>query len=591
MQKFFGAVSFILLAFVCVAAQAGSVEFVLSSRETTVGIPVHGQLTIENATDYEQPTLPDVDGLTIKLSPFPSTSSFTQIINGKTTSKQIVSFACEVTPVRAGEFTIPSFDVIVDGRKCSTSPVTLAVNKTQGGDSLLFVEISGDINKAYVGQQMTLTLKIYLKPFYSTRFRRQLTEREMASSIDFNRSTWGLFTDTIHELRSLPQGTEVLRKDSEGNSRNYYLYEFECKYDTNKPGRLLGENINIIVNYPVKLVPVNDFFNDRLRVESRPVSAQASVSDIEILPVPLKGRPSLFNGAVGNYELTTKAVPAEVSVGDPITLTLIVSGIGRLNELPAPELRKIPELIQDFKVPNEPLAGVVKDNAKYFVTSIRPVSDKVAMIPSIPLTFFDPTTGKFSTVSSEPIRIKVKPVEKFTLRKVVSAAPVEKHVDRLTETNIGIYANETDVTKLLPSDEYYVDGVELVIFAAGPAVVLLGLLLKLYMWLMGSESAKRRRNAGRAARGVLSSAETADDVEAAVLRFVADRACKPVAGMTRGEAVAEMKARRWPQNVIDAADEFLGRCEHLRYSGGGVAALDELKKQARKCLREMDRQK
>lgn len=581
----------ILLAWVFVSAQAANVDFVLSSKETTVGVPVPAQITIENATDYEQPTLPEVDGLTMRMSQFPSTSSFTQIINGRTTSKQIVSFACEVTPTRTGEFTIPSFDVIVDGKKCSTSPVTLAVNKSDGSDSLLFVEITGNVKKAYVGQQIELKLKIYLKPFYSKRYRRQLMPSEMVTMIDFNRSNWGMFTDTLRQLRAAPQGTEVLRKDSEGSSRSYYLYEFDCKYDTSKPGKLTGCDINIIVNYPIRLVPVSDFFPNRLQVESNPISAQATVSDIEILPVPKKDRPAPFNGAVGNYVLTAQALPLEVSVGDPITLTLVISGHGRLDELPAPELQKVPELVQNFKVPNEPLAGVVKDGLKYFTTSIRPLSEKVNMIPAILLTFFDPQTGKFTTVSSLPIPIKVKPVEKFTLQNVVSATPVEKHVEKLTETKIGIYANETEMGKLIPHGENYVDGAALIALAAGPVLVLLGLLIKLYSRLMGSEKARRRRNAGRAAKAVLSSAQAPDDVEAAILRFVADRAGRPVAGMTRGEAVAEMTSRAWQQDVVRSADELMGQCEHLRYSGGGVAAMDELKKNAQKCLREMDRQK
>jgi hypothetical protein len=131
----------------------------------------------------------------------------------------------------------------------------------------------------------------------------------------------------------------------------------------------------------------------------------------------------------------------------------------------------------------------------------------------------------------------------------------------------------------------------LIALAAGPALAMLGLLIKLYSQLMGSEKSRRRRNAGRAAKGVLSSAKTADDVEAAILRFVADKSGKPVAGMTRGEAVFEMRSRNWSQDVIRAADELMGECEHARYAGGGVATIDELKKKAQKCLREMDGQK
>jgi hypothetical protein len=50
----------------------------------------------------------------------------------------------------------------------------------------------------------------------------------------------------------------------------------------------------------------------------------------------------------------------------------------------------LPELTEDFKVPDEPLAGVVQDDAKLFTVSIRLRREGVVQIPGISPSFFDP---------------------------------------------------------------------------------------------------------------------------------------------------------------------------------------------------------
>ena len=73
---------------------------------------------------------------------------------------------------------------------------------------------------------------------------------------------------------------------------------------------------------------------------------------------------------MGRYGITVQAQPAEVSVGDPITVVIDIrdrtSG-SRLDVLQPPILEATPELAEKFRIPTDPLAGEVYGDTKRFV--------------------------------------------------------------------------------------------------------------------------------------------------------------------------------------------------------------------------------
>ena len=87
-----------------------------------------------------------------------------------------------------------------------------------------------------------------------------------------------------------------------------------------------------------------------------------------------------------------------------------------------PPLVDLPQLTADFKVTNEPLAGVVEGDTKIFTTSIRPRRAGIMEIPAIPLSYFDPASEQFVTVQSEPIRIEVVAAERLAVGSIVGSA-------------------------------------------------------------------------------------------------------------------------------------------------------------------------
>ena len=422
------------------SAFAGDVSMSLSSREAYVGSPIQLMISINNASDYEQPTLPQIDGIEIRSAGTPSQSSQVTIINGRRSESRSVMLRYLITPRRAGTFEIPPLTFKVDGKDVKTEAIKMIATKSETGD-LLFVEIDGKKEKVFVGQPLDLALRIYIKPYRDQEKEITLSEGDMWNMIS-DHTSWGSFQNRIEEMaknRQRPGGKEVLHDNGQGEERAYYMYEINAKVYPTKAGKISGDDLQIVVNYPTALGrsrdPFDRFFDDspfggsfmsspfsnRLSVTSvRPVVAEATVDTTEVLPVPMEGRPSDYRGAVGQYNIVSQASPVNVHAGDSITLNLGIVGTGPMELVQAPPLSELPEL-NNFKVSNQPLAGYAKGDSKVFSTTIRPRHAGITEIPAIPFSFFNPETEKFETVHSAPIAITVEKAESLALDAIVGA--------------------------------------------------------------------------------------------------------------------------------------------------------------------------
>ncbi len=312
----------------------------------------------------------------------------------------------------------------------------------------MFVEIEGKQDSIYVGQPLELTLKIWLRPFRDKDRQIVLSEGDMWNLIA-NETSWGIFAERMKELaesNQRPGGEEVLREDNSGQSRSYYLYEVDATIYPQRPGKIDGQDVQIVMRYPTALGqsrdPMSSLFGDdafpfrsrlfdddmfaspfsrnRLSVTSvRPIVADAVVQAIQVKPIPTAGRPADYRGAVGQYKIVTEASPTRVKAGDPITLHVGVAGNGPMDLVQAPPLADLSSLTKSFKVPDEPLAGFVDGSQKVFSTSIRPRSETVTEIPPIPMSYFDPNEEKFVTVYSDPIKIEVEKSDTLALNAIV----------------------------------------------------------------------------------------------------------------------------------------------------------------------------
>jgi hypothetical protein len=138
------------------------------------------------------------------------------------------------------------------------------------------------------------------------------------------------------------------------------------------------------------------------RTETRPVDLPVEKAVIQIKSLPETGKPAGFSGAVGRFGFQVSALPLEVHPGDPVTLTMTVSGDGNFDRVMAPSL-PANEL---FRLYGEPVRKQ-EDRAVRFEQVISPRTADVLEIPAIAFTFFDTQSRQYRTVTSAPIPITV----------------------------------------------------------------------------------------------------------------------------------------------------------------------------------------
>lgn len=137
--------------------------------------------------------------------------------------------------------------------------------------------------------------------------------------------------------------------------------------------------------------------------EPRRVTLSSSPLQLIILPLPAKGRPADFNGATGRFSVIMTARPTLVRVGDPVTVTTEIRGVGNLDNIPCPTFqppgfraypattRRHPDHLSCEHVLIPGLAGP---------TELRgPI-----------LSYFDPEEGMYHRASSPAVDIQVTPL-------------------------------------------------------------------------------------------------------------------------------------------------------------------------------------
>ena len=578
----------------------GTAQQTTSVTEGYAGSSIPIDITIKDASEWEPPVMPAVEGLEIERVAG-SQSSMTQIRNGVRTDSSQITYTFLILAEKPGTYKIPSFPIMVDGQSLQSRPVTLIFRPSENL-GLLRAEISGNPDRLIQGESTVLTLQIMVKQFTDATYDISPDAREMWSLIDPN-SDWGSFTETMVEMytnRRVPRGRIQTLRDEDGNRENYYLYDVQAEVRPNATGPLDVSDIRIRINYPVSLLRERSFFGPSLKIDQvRTITTNATCRGVEVAPLPSEGRPALFNGAVGRFEITTTASPTTVAVGDPITLIMTITDKGvtpfDMDVLPAPELHRMTELDEDFRVPREDLAGVANGRKKTFTQTIRARRDDVTSIPPISYAFFDPSRETYATSQSTPILLEVSPSETINSSDIAGAGANLAPSGNLHSVTGGLLANYTGSERLLankagPGTLWF-----LILLLAPPLVLLTiaGARQGLQGHLADPERVRSRR-AARQSLINLSSVDTLPESEqnAAVIEalctYVADRTGQNSAGFMRGDAITTLRRCGTEESLIQEVDQLISQCERLQYAGAVEGDLSTIGKDAEALIRRLE---
>ena len=204
-------------------------------------------------------------------------------------------------------------------------------------------------------------------------------------------------------------------------------------------------------------------FSSELRLPSEPI-------EIDVLALPDEGRPHDYTGLVGSFSINAWLKETSAKKGEPLTLTVSISGRGNLHNIPkpaAPDLAGF-ELYEPETGDEFDLTASGSGGSRNFTYILIPKKAGELSIGEFASNYFDPVKKDFRQIATKEIKLDVKPGEKST---ATPAMETRREVEKLSS---GIKHIKPDVTELKEEGiPYYTRE----IFYLYPAAVIAALVL------------------------------------------------------------------------------------------------------------------
>ncbi|MBI5150700.1 MAG: protein BatD [Candidatus Omnitrophica bacterium] len=396
------------------AVFAQDIRFTAEVDQTKIALGSSAQLTltVEGAQDIQPPAISPVDGLDIRyLGPATRVS----IVNGQySTSK---SFMYSILPLKVGRFTIPSLTIDITGKTYPSEPVIIEVVDAPGA-------VAGQIPQGQSAgegaqeEEATVSLqdrvflalkvpkdKVYLNEPLPVKILLFISSVQVADVRFPELSQAGI------DVAKIPQPQQY---DQVINGVRYHIAEFDTTVYPTRVGELTLGPAKLECNLVVRTSSApgrsplgggvfnDDFFNSFFdRYEKRPLTLQSKTTTLTVLPLPEEGKPAGFTGAVGQFHFEATASPSEVNVGDPITIKMNLAGKGNIKAATPPAYIRV----EQFKVYDPQIKE--EDGSKKLEQVLIPESDQLTQIPGVQFSYFDPSLGRYQTISKGPFPITV----------------------------------------------------------------------------------------------------------------------------------------------------------------------------------------
>jgi hypothetical protein len=356
-------------------------------------------------TDCEpdgDPALPKVDGLQFGR---PSQSSEMNMVNFSVTRR--FSLVFPVRPGKRSPITIPAFEVKTDKGSITVKAATFTVGDATVGTSGLAVN---DVASARI---TTPRASFWAGEIFPVTYNLNIVRRyyhSIATNVDWPAAP------LVTEDWSKPELNETLLR-----GERFVALQQTTRAYVKSPGNYTVKPATQMVNLMVGTSGFGLF--SQPTVEQRAIES----SPLELSIKPLPAAPPAFSGAVGEFSFTSKVVPVTAAVGEPVTWTIELAGTGNW-----PDIAGLPEreVSSDFQVVQPKSKRTMKDNALFEGT----LTEDVVLVPTRPgtyrlapvrFTYFDPKSGTYKTVASEPVTVTITGISAPVPAPAGSGAPVQ----------------------------------------------------------------------------------------------------------------------------------------------------------------------
>lgn len=510
----------------------------------------------------------------------PNQSTRMQIINGQMSASR--SYSYYLQPRKIGKFTIGPASVNIGGNIFRSNSITLEVLKASVNQSArsqnelsdpstdkniaenLFIRAEIDKSSAYVGEQITVVYKLYT--------RLNVASLQVAKMPNYQ----GFWAEELTSAKNI----DLKNTTYNGKQFRVGILKRAALFPT-KEGRLnvtpLELKIPVVIQKQRKSGNIfDDFFNDPFFSQTQTVeyTAKSNSLFVDAKPLPTSGRPSSFNGAVGNFQFKVEVDKDKVKTNEPISLKIQFSGTGNIKLLPAPEI-KFPQGLEKY----EPKINESIDNSnlisgrKTIEYLLIPRTSGVKEIPAIEFSYFDPRARKYISTTSEKIVLNIEKGE----------GGYDQNISGYSKSDIELLSEDIRYIKLSSSSfsrigEYAIFKTSFWMMVFFPLAALAGFALffkkkfeleansSLLLFKRAENIAKKRLRSAKKALDLMDKEKFYEEITLALFGYFENKLKISKADFSLDKVERKLEDFNSPSELLEQIKEVAEKCQFARYA-------------------------
>jgi hypothetical protein len=503
----------------------------------------------------------------------PNQSTSMQIINGVSSSSLTLSYI--LMPNATGAYTIGSASIQYEDKTITTDPIKITIvkgsqkPKDESNNQIsnneiaknLFIRASIDKNKVYLGEQVTITYKLYTRLNIASQM-----------SVDKLPQYQGFWAEELETARNISFTREVI----DGQQYSVGLLKRAALFPS-QTGKLevTPFELTIPIQVQKKKNPNNvwdDFFGDPFgRSEIVEYQAKSNTLKVDVIPLPENNKPASFRGAVGRFDFNASIDKAKTKTNEPISLKFNISGSGNIKLLEFPSF----ELPNGFEKYDPKIDEQINRNGKINGTKnaeylLIPRVAGSREIPAVEFSYFDPESKSYQTIKSKSFNVTIEQGQNSA-----SDFTNEQNINQLDNDIRFIKTNYDDIEKqnelLLYKPEFWIASITPLL----AAIVLVGWKRKQDK-LSGNQQLLQYSKAEKVARKRFKSAKKLLDqnnvelfyseISQALFGYLEDKIHIPKSEFTLDKAADELSKRNISADLVHKMKTNAQKCEFIRFA-------------------------
>lgn len=607
------ALSILLMSSVA-RAQNVEVTSEVDTHQTTVGGRIMLQVAVRgDINQAQEPRFPGLEAFTVQQA---GVSSQFQMINGRSSSASIYTYV--LTPIRAGHFIIPPLTVEVGGQTYHTNQLEVDVasagaapNNNNAGYQ------SGNYPRArrrggFPGQPDPWGGPPSMPPGYDPQPAPAPVEPPRAKGpmvlVEAEASPRNPYVNqaVTYKFRLLHRVNLDGNPNFEAPNTTGFLHEQlgQKTYQVERNGVYYSVSEATIVFFPtaagdfslgptrltcrLAIDDLTDIDNFTAMMDNvRELVAEAI--NIHVKPLPTTGRPSDFSGGVGNFSMKANLDKSQGQQGQPLTLTVEVSGDGHPDLVTEPSIPdndnfKFYKSKSDSKIEH---AANEFHGTKTFQIPVVPLKSGHLEIPPLSLSYFDPRENRYETVTTKPIAVDVKPGVMPSATPSPGSTPAPEAHEEKTLRGLKPLSDLRGPSRDLP---LWVWALQLL-----PWLALLAHRTRRSIggWLSERSRAQASSSLGKRTRAEIHKLpdDRVDDAAALIYSYLEARLAAPVSGYSLQELSQHLQGRGVAAPLSRDLTVLLGDLEAFRYApkvGSASTLAGELRERSEELVTGLD---